>query len=69
MFEVKNKTEIGSWLPTVTTLSCAWAISAAQLGFSGLICLLRSLCDPIDCSIAGFPVLHYLTGACSSSCP
>ena len=41
MFEVKNKTEIGSWLPTVTTLSCAWAISAAQLGFSGLICLLQ----------------------------
>ena len=27
-----------------------------------------SLCDPMDCSTPGFPVLHYLPGICSNSC-
>ena len=28
-----------------------------------------TLCDPMDCSTPCSPVLHYLTGACSDSCP
>ena len=27
------------------------------------------LCEPMDCSKPGFPVLHYLPGVCSNSCP
>ena len=27
-----------------------------------------TLCDPMDCSTVGFPVLHYLS-VCSNSCP
>ena len=28
-----------------------------------------TLCNPMDCSILGFPVLHHLLGAYSNSCP
>ena len=27
------------------------------------------LCDPMDCSTPGFPVLHHLPEFCSNSCP
>ena len=27
-----------------------------------------TLCDPMDCSMPGFPVLHYSPGVCSNSC-
>ena len=41
---------------------CCWSYcSVAEL------CL--TLWDPINCSIPGFPVLHYLLGVCSNSCP
>ena len=35
--------------------------SAAQLRLT--------LCDPMDCSMPGFPVLHHFLEACSNSCP
>ena len=28
-----------------------------------------TLCYPLACSMLGFPVLHYLSGICSNSCP
>ena len=28
-----------------------------------------TLCDPVNCSMPDFPVLHYLLGVCSKSCP
>ena len=28
-----------------------------------------TLCNPMDCGISGFPVLHHLPRVCSSSCP
>ena len=28
-----------------------------------------TLCDPVDCSTQGFPVLHHILEYCSSSCP
>ena len=28
-----------------------------------------TLCGPMNCSTPGFPVLYYLPGACSNSCP
>ena len=28
-----------------------------------------TLCDPVDCSMPGFPVLHFSCGVCSNSCP
>ena len=28
-----------------------------------------SLCNSMECSMPGFPVLHYLPGVCSNSCP
>ena len=39
-----------------------------QLLFSHWVCLCLTLCDPMDCSMPGFPVLHYLP-VCSNSCP
>ena len=27
------------------------------------------LCNPMDCSMPGFPVVHQIPGACSKSCP
>ena len=37
------------------------AVTTSQGGGGGLIAkLCPTLCDPLDCSTPGFPVLHYL---------
>ena len=49
------------WFSNVRSISyCYYCCSVAKL------CLI--LCNPMDCSMPGFPVLH-LPGACSNSCP
>ena len=50
-----------SILLTVILLACLLACSLTQL------CL--TLCDPMDCSMPGFPVLHYLPEFAHSLCP
>ena len=42
---------------------CRWGVCSCSVGKSSL-----TLCDPMDCSTPGFPVLHYLW-VCSNSCP
>ena len=40
---------------------------SAQFSSVAQSCL--TLCDSMDCSMPGFPVLHMSPGACSNSCP
>ena len=42
--------------------------NSASVKFSSVSQLCLSLCDPMDCSMLGFPVFHYLS-VCSNSCP
>ena len=36
---------------------------------AGVHSLSPTLCDPLDCSMPGFPVLHYLPDFAQNSCP
>ena len=40
--------------------SWGWLWSLGQSGFNSLLKSLPTLCNPMDCSTLGFPVLHYL---------
>ena len=42
-----------------------------QLNYSSSVQLLSvsDSCDPMDCSLPDFPVIHQQHGACSNSCP
>ena len=49
------------WSKRDTLVTACCCCSVAQL--------FPPLCDPMNCSIPGFPVLHHLQDACSNSCP
>ena len=40
-----------------------------RVQFSSVAQSRPALCDPMDCSTPGFPVLHQLLDGCSNSCP
>ena len=56
----KNQTQLSYW--TMKTVH-------VSVQFSSVTQLCPTLCNPMDCSIPGFPVHHQLPGACSKSCP
>jgi len=45
----------------VTPWTVAWQASVSKA--------CPTLCDSTDCSMPGFPVLHYFPNVCSNSCP
>ena len=45
---------------TLTDLLFSFCISSPSFCFCSVTQLCRTLCDPMDCSTPGFPVLHYL---------
>ena len=53
--------------------ACTHMLAANQLLASAPYCSFAHLCltpcDPVDCSILGFLVLHHLSRVCSNSCP
>ena len=53
--------------------ACTHMLTANQLLASAPYCSLAQLhltpCDPMDCSILGFLVLHHLSRVCPNSCP
>ena len=68
-----------SWVPGSSTASAArscetmYSMASKKLACSTISCCsvtksCPTLCDPMDCSMPGFPVLHYLS-VCSNSCP
>ena len=46
----------------------AWQ-ATSPVQFSSVTQLCPTLCDPMDCSMPGFPVHHQLPRACLNSCP
>ena len=75
--------EICSWLLPSNRLKQARAVKASlnssmvigrkiRFGFCWCCSVIKpcpTLCDPMDCSSPGSPVLHYLPRVCSNSCP
>ena len=60
--------------PKVNYISICWVGQNVHLGFPWYCCCsvtksCLTLCEPMDCSTPGFPVLHYVPGVCSNSCP
>ena len=50
---------------SIKTVCLGWP----HIQFSSVAQLCSTLCDPMDCSMPGFPVLHHFLEACSNSCP
>ena len=49
----------------VEILGCFWPVFSSEFGVVGLVVVLvaqscLTLCDPMDCSTPGIPVLHYI---------
>ena len=53
---------------TKENINCPWLVLLLCYCCS-VIQSCPALCDPMDCSKPGFPVLHQLQEACSNSCP
>ena len=50
-----------------------WILDEKDISLGRMACCLvtqlcLTLCNPMNCSMPGFPVLHYLLGVCSNSC-
>ena len=64
--ETRTKKKTGTWFWVLLSpdLSCSWPVCQLHLNAWHLCCsvakLCPTLCDCVDCSTPGFPVLHHL---------